>query len=294
MSGPLRVLSAAMAVACALAVAAAPPAAAQDSGEDPPRGTAPGVRWRTLETAHFRIHFYEEERPLAERAAFLAERAHTNVTRYLDWLPGGRIDITLIDHTDGANGLANVLPSNYIRGYSVPPEPLSTLNDFDDWLNVLISHELTHVVHLDTILGLPRGVDLVFGKIVAPNLVQPNWFIEGLAVLMESRATSAGRIRSSMYDMFLRDAVLGGKFHTLAGVSNGPMVFPQGEAAYLYGAHFLKYLEDRFGPEKITEVSHRYGRELFPFGLNRVARATFGERYDQLWDDWIEALRRRY
>jgi Tol biopolymer transport system component len=292
MREPLRALLTVMIVTCVLGAPVT--GGAQESPDEPPAGIPPGVRWRTLETAHFRIHFYEEERALAERAAFLAERAHTHVTRYLDWLPGGRIDITLLDHTDSANGLANVLPSNYIRGFSVPPEPLSSLNDFDDWLNLLITHELTHVVHMDTIMGLPWLVDRAFGKIVAPNLVQPAWFIEGLAVLMESRLTTAGRIRSSLYDMFLRDAVMEGKLHNLAGVSNGPMVFPHGEAAYLYGSHFLKYLEDRFGPDKLTEVSHRYGRRLFPFGLNRVAREAFGARYDQLWDDWAEALRRRY
>jgi len=268
--------------------------AQQDDEDDPFAARAPVVHWRTLYTPHFRIHFYEGERYIAERAAGIAERAHESLTRYLDWLPGGRIDITLVDATDSANGFASSLPNNFIYGYGVPPEPLSSLNDFDDWLNVLISHELTHVVHLDTILGLPRVVDLIFGKISAPNLVQPNWFIEGLAVLNESRVTTGGRIRSSLYDMYLRTAILEDRFHDISAVSNGPLAFPQGEAAYLYGSHFLKYLEDRFGSEKLAELSHRYGSRLIPFGLNRVAREVYGERYDQLWDDWREELQRRY
>ena len=280
-------------IACLTAVS--PVARAQqDEDDDPFAARAPVVHWRTLKTPHFRIHFYEGERYVAERAAGIAERAHESLTRYLDWLPRGLIDITLVDATDSANGFASSLPSNYIYGYGVPPEPLSSLNDFDDWLNVLISHELTHVVHLDIIRGLPRLVDTIFGKISAPNLVQPNWFIEGLAVLNESRVTTGGRIRSSLYDMYLRAAVLEDRFHDLAAVSNGPLAFPQGEAAYLYGGHFLKYLEDRFGPEKLAELSHRYGSRLLPFGLNRVAREVYGERYDQLWDDWHASLQRRY
>jgi hypothetical protein len=268
--------------------------AQQQDDDDPPLSKPPVVHWRTLQTAHFRIHFYEAERYLAERAAGIAERAHESLTRYLNWLPRGRIDITLVDATDSANGFASSLPNNYIYGFAVPPEPLSSLNDFDDWLNVLISHELTHVVHLDTILGLPRLVDVLFGKITAPNLVQPNWLIEGLAVLNESRVTTGGRIRSSLYNMYLRTAVLENQFHDISAVSNGPLAFPRGEAAYLYGSHFLQYLEDRFGPEKLTEMSHRYGSRLLPFGLNRVAREVYGERFDQLWDDWHESLKRRY
>ena len=292
-AGPARVLLASALGLAVFLTARAPRAWADDAEEDTP-STAPVAYFRTLTTDHFRIHFYEAERPLAERATVLAERAFASLTRYLKWMPRGRIDISLIDATDSANGFASSLPNNYIYAYGVPPEPLFSLNDFDDWLNVLISHELTHVVHLDTILGLPRVVDGVFGKIVAPNLVQPNWFIEGLAVLNESRVTTAGRVRSSLYDMYLRMAVLEDRLHGLDAVSNGPVAFPQGEAAYLYGSHFLKYLEDRFGAEKLAELSHRYASRLLPFGLNRVAREVYGERYDQLWEDWIAWMKRRY
>ncbi|HEY4183924.1 MAG TPA: hypothetical protein VGP07_02600 [Polyangia bacterium] len=289
---PVRLGRVLLALAIALTVAMG--SARADEADDDAPTTAPIAYWRTLETPHFRIHFYEAERPLAERAAVLAEHAFASLTRYLKWVPRGRIDISLVDATDSANGFASSLPANYIYAFGVPPEPLFSLNDFDDWLNVLISHELTHVVHLDTILGLPRLVDTVFGKIVAPNLVQPNWFIEGLAVLNESRVTTAGRVRSSLYDMYLREAILGNRFHGLDAVSNGPVSFPQGEAAYLYGSHFLKYLEDRFGSEKLAELSHRYARRLLPFGLNRVAREVYGELYDQLWEDWIASMKRRY
>ena len=166
MRSPHRILL----TAAALAVVAMMGTARADDPEEDAPSTAPTVYWRTIETPHFRIHFYEAERFLAERAVVLAERAHASLTRYLDWLPGGRIDLTLIDQTDSANGYANSVPSNYIYAYGVPPEPLFSLNDFDDWLNVLISHELTHVVHLDTMGGLPRLIDVFLGKLLAPNL----------------------------------------------------------------------------------------------------------------------------
>ena len=50
------------------------------------------AHWRTIETVHFRIHFYEDERYLAERASVLAERAYASLTRYLAWQTNGRID----------------------------------------------------------------------------------------------------------------------------------------------------------------------------------------------------------
>ena len=150
------------------------------------------------------------------------------------------------------------------------------------------------MVHLDTILGPARYVNFLRGKIYAPNLSQPTWFVEGLAVLMESRQTTGGRVRSSFFDMELRVPFLEGKMLGLDAVSNGPLAFPQGSAIYLYGSSLLKYIEDRYGPDKIREISHRYASQLIPGGLNRVSREAIGRGYDQLWEDWKESLGRRY
>src|SRR4029078_6989392 len=141
-------------------------------------------------------------------------------------------------------------------GSGAAPGSLDERNDFDDFLNLLVTHELTHVIHLDTILGPARAINLLRGKLYAPNLSQPTWFIEGMAVLMESRQTSAGRLRSSFFDMQLRVPMLEGRLLGLGAVSNGPLAYPQGTAIYLYGSSLLKYIEDRFGPEKIREISH--------------------------------------
>jgi len=257
-------------------------------------GTLPLVHWRTMYTRHFRIHFYDEDRSLADRAAMIAERAHLRLTHYLNWLPSGRIDITINDHTDDANGFASSVPQNYLFAYGAPPASLDELNDFDDFFNLLITHELTHVVHLDTILGPARYVNFLRGKIYAPNLSQPTWFVEGLAVLMESRQTTGGRVRSSFFDMELRVPFLEGKMLSLAAVSNGPLAFPQGSAIYLYGSSLLKYIEDRYGPDKIREISHRYASQLIPGGMSRVSRDAIGRGYDQLWQDWKESQGRRY
>jgi Tol biopolymer transport system component len=267
-------------------------AGASPAEESP--GTLPSVYWHTMFTPHFRIHFYDEERPLADRAALIAERAHLRLTQYLNWLPSGRIDITLNDQTDGANGFASSLPQNYLFGYGAPPASLDELNDFDDFLNLLITHELTHVVHLDTMIGPARAINFLRGKIYAPNLSQPTWFIEGLAVLMESRQTTAGRVRSTFFDMELRVPMLEGRLLGLDAVTNGPLAYPQGSAIYLYGSSLLKYVEDRYGPDKIREISHRYGSRLIPGGLNRVAREATGRGYDLLWEDWKESLTHRY
>jgi Tol biopolymer transport system component len=265
----------------------------------PPPGPMPEVTWYTLETPHFNVHFYESERRIAQHTGIVAERAFILLTRYLNWKPSGSINLTLNDNTDFANGFASSVPLNFIFGYAAPPGAFDELNDFDDYLKLLITHELTHVVHLDTILGFARVYNALFGKLYAPNLSQPNWFIEGLAVLQESRQTTAGRLRSSVFDMQLRAAFLEDRLLGIDAVSHRPSVFPQGTAPYLYGSSILKYVEDRYGPEKMTELSHRYGGSLIPGAMNRATARVLGLPWVGVFgtgviDDWRTSMSHRY
>ena len=62
----------------------------------PPRARAgdPAWRWFTIETPHFRVHFYRSPRhdlaPLARRAARLAERAHAALAPAMGHAPRAR------------------------------------------------------------------------------------------------------------------------------------------------------------------------------------------------------------
>jgi len=67
---------------------------------------------------------------------------------------------------------------------------------------------------------------------------------------MESRQTSAGRLRRSFFDMQLRVPMLEGRLLGLDAVSNGPLAYPQGSAVYLYGSS-LSICRGRYGPDKI-------------------------------------------
>jgi Tol biopolymer transport system component len=267
-----------------------------------PQPPLPHPRWFTLQTPHFELHFYPEEREFAEKTALVAERAYRLITRYLNWEPSGRVSVLLEDQTDGANGGATSVPYNFIYAFGAPPDGMDELSDFDDFVKLLITHEFTHVVHLDTILSwCPRFVDSVLGKIYAPNLSQPTWFIEGLAVLMETRQTTAGRLRSSFYDMHLRVPFLEGSRLGLdkVTVGYGPLVYPGGTVPYLYGSSMLRYIEDRYGPEKIREISHRYADECIAGGINRVASQAIGRPYTgafgtDVWREWNRSMAHRY
>lgn len=256
------------------------------------------LRWRTLETDHFYIHYYQGNEVAAERSAMLLERAHARLSAGFGHSPWLKTHVRLTDHTDSANGLANTTPFPRIEAYVTAPDSMSVLEGFDDWLDILLTHEYVHIVHLDTVHGLPRLVNAllgfgVAGKVWQPNVIQPRWFVEGLATYEESRLTSHGRRRHAQFDMILRMHVLEHGFLSIDRVSSGATIFPHGSAVYLYGLHLVHYVASRYGHDKLLELNHVYGGQALPFGINRAVEKVLGVTWEQLWDEFeLDTTRR--
>jgi len=252
----------------------------------------PALRWFTLRTPHFRLHFHQGELQLAQRAARAAEAARARLSARLGVEPD-LTDVVLADNTDFANGFATTLFYNHMQLNAVPPGDLDELNDYDDWLWQLVAHETTHIVNLGDIRGLPDAVNHVLGQVDVPNGVQPRWLIEGLAVFEESNLSSSGRVRSSLYEMYLRAQRLRGGLFRLDQTSNEPTSFPRGTTAYLYGSRLLAFIAAEHGEASLAAYSHAYGRRLVPFELNLAATASLGEPFSSLYARWSQAEQAR-
>lgn len=272
-------------------------------GSVPSRASAaddPYVRYWTIETPRFRIHYPKHLEPVAERVADLGEDVHRRLTPVLGHVPTEVTELVLTDGTESANGSATALPYNTVRLFATAPDDMSPLSDYDDWYLELVTHEYTHILHTDNISGLPAVLNAVLGKTFAPNQVQPRWILEGLAVLQESEHTSAGRNRSSVFDMYLRADVLAGKVAGLDRVSNNPRTWPGGNYWYLYGSRFLTWINQVYGDHAMRTVAADYGHLLVPFGLNRSIRRAIGNTYDKvddgpaLYDGWRAHIARLY
>jgi hypothetical protein len=242
-----------------------------------PRGASanPDLRLRTIETEHFIIHYPTGSEAVADRTAMLAERAYGRLTNSLGHAVALRTHIVISDATDNANGFANAIPFPKIRLFPVAPGSMSVLGSYDDWLDILVTHEFVHVVHLDTVHGLPRLINAILGfgivgKVSAPNAVQPAWIVEGLATMNESDLGSQGRHRSGLFDMFLRMAVLEDRFQTIDRVTSGSRNFPHGSSVYLYGLHMMHHIAMHYGRDKLAELNHIYAGRIMPFGVNRA------------------------
>ncbi|WP_437811359.1 BamA/TamA family outer membrane protein [Sorangium sp. So ce1078] len=254
----------------------------------------PDLAFWTLETAHFRVHHPQGLEPIAARIASLAETIYGRVEHALGYAPQGRTEIVITDDSEIANGSAGTLPYNSIHLLVSGPEDMSTLGDYDDWYLDLLTHEFTHIAHIDNTSGIPAILNAIVGKSFSPNQVQPRWIIEGLAVVSESNHTSGGRMRSTMFDMYLRADVLEDNIAGLDQISNSPFRWPQGTLWYLYGSRFLGWIIDVYGPNTMRAVSADYGASIIPWGINRAIRRVTGKTYVELYEGWKDHLRRLY
>ena len=249
----------------------------------------PRYVWETLDTPHFAIHYHQGMYLYAQKTARAAELSHRRLVPLLDHEPSERTQIVVQDDTDFANGNATPVFYNLIHAYAAPPDSRSTLADFDDNVYELISHEYTHILHLDTVLGLPQAVNSIFGKLWITNGEQPIWFIEGIATLAESEVSGAGRIRSSEQDMVVRAEVLEGAFPRIDQLSNVPLRWPRGFGQYTVGSRFLEWIRDQYGLGALRDLSHDFAARAIPFGLNFSSERVLGETYLDLYQEFGEA-----
>jgi hypothetical protein len=249
----------------------------------------PSGAWRTLHTAHFRIHFRPAQRALAQRAAREAERSWSLLAGELH-PPGGAVDLTLGDDVDVSNGFTTVFPSNRITLFVTPPATSPELAEFDDWLRLVTTHELTHVFHLDRTKGWWSAVRTLFGRVPGffPNEYQPSWVAEGLAVYYETRFTGGGRIAGAYHTQILAaDAA--------AGRSRSPWTavyfsrWPDGTAPYAYGGRFFARLDTVAGDSAVPRFIERTSGQLIPYRVGRQVRRATGRDLVAQWDSMVAA-----
>jgi hypothetical protein len=252
----------------------------------------PSLKWEVIETDHFRVTFYSGEDQIAIRVADLAEAILGRLAPAVGWPPSEKVEIAITDNTDEANAFAGALPYDSIKMFATAPDDLSPLGDVDDWYLELITHEFTHVLHTDHIRGIPAVVNAIIGKTLAPNQVEPRWILEGLAVFEESSKTSGGRLRSSIWNMFMRADVLENNIAGLDEISNNVRRWPQGNLWYLYGSFFMEWIAETYGEQAIRVMIDDYSRQIIPYAINRSIRRATGRTFEELYPAFIDTIRR--
>lgn len=225
--------------------------------------------FRVLRTDHFEIIYRDNQKPLAKQYALAAEQAYELLFPIFKEAPDKTI-ILISDETDSTNGLATFLPYPMIVVYPVVPTILDSIDDYGDWPFEMIVHEYTHILNMSPAHGFYVPLKWIFGGVIRPNAILPKWYLEGLAVNMESRLTDHGRLRAVETQATARALVLGGHLRdeNISRINEQELsTWPYGSRPYLFGGWWWNSVQAQYGAQVIETWNQNFARRL-PFFLN--------------------------
>jgi Tol biopolymer transport system component len=252
---------------------------------------SPNLDWRTIRTTHFYVHFTPPTEGLARRIAADAERAYEQLSAHLH-PPRGMIDVVISDDVDQSNGSATPTPTNRIVIYANPPVSESALRYTNDWAQLVMTHELTHIFHLDRSRGVWWLGQKILGRapLLFPNSYSPSWVTEGLAVYEESKLAGAGRVEGSEHRMIARAAAIDHRFPSVGALSLAQGRFPFGETAYSFGSLFIDFLAKEHGDSAVRKYVEKASANLIPYLVNIPAKQGFGLSFSRGWKQFEDSV----
>jgi hypothetical protein len=245
----------------------------------------PSIDWRQIETEHFTVVFDSKHYDLAKLYAVQAEQAFKAVAPVFGVWPDKTV-VVINDSYDITNGAAGAVPYPMILSFPVLPSPLDTIGDYGNWGLELLTHEYTHILNFEPATGVMRPLRWVFGSLIRPNSLLPRWYLEGLAVYMETRYSHYGRLRSPNYlsipRALLEDDRLG--IEDIGRINEvGIPDFPGGDRPYLMGALLWNEMIHERGEGVVGDLNLTYSHRM-PFFLDGPAKERFDAGYQGLLD----------
>ena len=235
--------------------------------------------WRVIETEHFLVHYYPEERAGAMDAARMAERSYTRLSKILDHQFRERKPIILFSSRSefGQNNVTGDLGEGTggVTEASRHRLILPLTGDLGSFERVL-THELVHEFQYDIFARGKAGANLQNLNQIDP----PLWFMEGMAEYL-----SIGPVHP-LTSSWLRDAAVNGNLPTIEQMTERPdKYFP-----YRYGEALWEYVGERWGDAAIGEIL----QNSTTLGIARAFQRQLGLTLHELSDEWREAVNAKY
>lgn len=156
-------------------------------------------------------------------------------------------------------------------------------------------HESVHYVQMQQNGGFWHAMNTVFGDVMTPNVFTESWFLEGLATVYEGRLEKrVGRPHSPIWTgMF--ESIVASRRGQLRGGDLSPYArdeVPFG-GNYLVGEHFVDYLAQHYGEDKLWALIDQQGSSIFsPFGVTLRFKSVYGKTIGALLDEYDDELAR--
>ncbi len=257
----------------------------------------PRVPYQTIRTEHFEIHYPDHLWEDAKRVAVRADTVYQRVTNLFGWRLRQRTHVVISDNADQPNPSSGIYPQPTISFDITLPSPTMGINDYADYDEWLLTHEFSHVVLMEMVVGGYRFAAPIFGpwRWVRPGMNIPPWLQEGVAVYIESALTPAGRGTGTTYRMIMRAAVAerlldDSNFASLDALPNyGQKHWPWSIRPYLFGYYMVREIA-KDDPRRLATFSQRINRAL-PFRLRPGIRPFGLGSLREWWNQTLATIR---
>ena len=156
--------------------------------------------------------------------------------RLFDFTPTERITVLLTDFEDGGGATASTVPRDNLAVSLAPVSaPFETVTS-NDRMNLIMNHELVHIVTMDQaarsdrlyrrlfsgkVLPIPAQPEsILYFFLTTPRVAAPRWFHEGIATFLDTwMAGGVGRAQSGYDEMVFRSMVKDGAASTIGSAS---------------------------------------------------------------------------
>ena len=270
----------------------------------------PEIEWQTIETDHFKIHFYSDTEILAREAAGILEYVYPYITDLYQYEPKKKTDLIFTDTEDVANGAAYYYDNKMIIWAS----PLDiALRGSHKWLENVLTHEFTHIIsiqkamkagtkvpgaflqwigyenetHQNVLYGYPNAVV----SYPIPAAVVPPWLAEGTAQHMYSNADWDNW--DSHRDMILRDQALNDNLLSFEAMNTFGKCGIGNESVYNSGYAFVNYIIEKFGDETLRLLMEELSSP-FQYSIDKVLENVTGIDGKELYKKYIEEVKEKY
>ena len=260
---------------------------------------APGQDWMEIRTEQFRLIYPERYRDEAIRAMSILESDYDNIKS----LVGGSVrqfPFIINPENDRSNGF--VSPLNFRSEVELAPILGKSMNPRSgDWLELVMPHELVHVMHFSV---NPPSLTRALG-LLSPDLrrsvhaAAPLGVFEGIAVQHESHGSipHSGRGHHPYFRNQFNAMIDSGEPWSMGQLLHITDFTPPFDRHYIGGYEFTHWLLNNYGDEVIkASIQTHYKHPFLGYGM--ALRLTTGEWPGKLYRDFSkkrsaeEAIRR--
>ncbi len=217
------------------------------------------LKWNTISTDHFDIHYHDGIKEIAVKGASIAEQIRPVLMKQMGLDTLRRLDIAFTTEDEILNGFAT--PGNYTLIW-VDQNDAGLWTGDEKWLRTVLAHELQHLVFFNTVKGpwwLPEPMNSLVAGV-------PGWVVEGLAEYYTEKW------RPFRYDISHKGHVVRNTVHKIQDPHND-------------GFSKSLYLADRFGDSTITKILSHRNKAGFLYFESSFKKHT-GIKLKQFNEDW--------